>query len=152
MFPGCFHLLLLVHNRKHPGSTHAKFWTSSSFYKFSFRIFVVLDFEVVWPRRPQRPRKGVREFFQKLHFWNQCIPAKKMSYVLALRSKFFTKSLHRGGVGYVNRKMLELLLNAVKSLIFRLFLYVMHIEFSIVCGTCWVRNLLCQGRIFQKHE
>ena len=76
----------------------AKFWVSSSFYKFSFRIFVVLDFEVVWPRRPQRPRKGVREFFQKLHFWNQCIPAKKLSYVPASRLKFFTKSLHRGGV------------------------------------------------------
>ena len=25
----------------------AKFWISSSFYKFSFRIFVVLDFEVI---------------------------------------------------------------------------------------------------------
>ena len=76
----------------------AKFWISSSFYKFSFRIFVVLDFEVVWPRRLQRLQKGVWEFFQKLCFWNQCIPVKKMSYVPALRSKFFTKSLHRGGV------------------------------------------------------
>ena len=33
----------------------AKFWISSNFYKFSFRIFVVLGFEVIWPRRPQRP-------------------------------------------------------------------------------------------------
>jgi hypothetical protein len=66
----------------------AKFWISSSFNKFSFRIFVVLGFEVVWPRWPRRPRRGVREIFQKLHFWNQCIPTKKMSYVPSLRSTF----------------------------------------------------------------
>ena len=76
----------------------AKFWIWFSFCKFLFRIIIVIGFKVVWPRQPQWPRKGVREFFQKLHFWNQCIPVKKMSYIPASRSNFFTKSLHRGGV------------------------------------------------------
>ena len=66
----------------------AKFWISSSFNKFWFRIFVVLGFKVVWPQRPRRPQKGLREFFQKLHFWNQGIPTKKMRYVTASWSKF----------------------------------------------------------------
>ena len=66
----------------------AKFWISSSFNKFWFRIFVVLGFEVVWPQRPRRPQKGLSEFFQKLHFWNQCIKLRKMSYSSALWSKF----------------------------------------------------------------
>ena len=61
----------------------AKFWISSSFYKFSFRIFVILDFEVVWPRRPRRPQNGPSECFQKLHFLNQCIQRKKMRHVSA---------------------------------------------------------------------
>ena len=58
------------------------------FNGFSFRIFVILSFEVVWPQRPRRPQKGLREFFQKLHFWNQCVPTKKMRYVTASWSKF----------------------------------------------------------------
>ena len=58
----------------------AKFWISSSFYKFSFRIFVILDFEVVWPRRPRRPQKEPSEYFQPLHFWNQWVPLIKMHY------------------------------------------------------------------------
>ena len=61
----------------------AKFWISSSFYKFSFRIFVILDFEVVWPRRPRRPQNGPSECFQKLHFWNQGIKLRKMRHVSA---------------------------------------------------------------------
>ena len=61
----------------------AKFWISSSFYKFSFRIFVILDFEVVWPRRPRRPRNGPSERFQKLNFWNQCIPRKNIRHFSA---------------------------------------------------------------------
>ena len=73
----------------------AKFWISSIFNRFSFRIFVILSFEVIWPQWPRRPQKGLREFFQKLHFWNQCVPTKKMRYVTALWSKIFTKSLHR---------------------------------------------------------
>ena len=64
-------------------SAEAEFWISSSFYKFSFRIFGILDFEVVWPRRPPCPRNGPSECFQKLHFWNQCIPRKKMRHVSA---------------------------------------------------------------------
>ena len=47
------------------------------------------DFEkvekVVWPWRPQ---KGPRDFFQKFHFWNQCLPTKKMRYVTAFLLKF----------------------------------------------------------------
>ena len=66
----------------------AKIWISSIFNEFSFRIFTILSFEVVWPQRPRRPQKGLREFFQKLHFWNQCVPTKKMRYVTALWSKF----------------------------------------------------------------
>ena len=69
----------------------AKFWISSIFNGFSFRIFIILCFEDVWPQQPQRPRrpqKGLREFFQKLHFWNQDIPTKKMRYVTASWSKF----------------------------------------------------------------
>ena len=41
----------------------AKFWISSSFNKFSFRIFVVLDFEVVGPWRPQWPKKQLAKIF-----------------------------------------------------------------------------------------
>ena len=66
----------------------AKFWISSIFNEFSFRIFVVLSFKVVWPWRPRRPQKGLREFFQILHFWNQCVPTKKMRNVTAFWSKF----------------------------------------------------------------
>jgi hypothetical protein len=66
----------------------AKLLISSSSYKFSFRIFVVWGFKVVWPRQPQQPQKVLRDFFQKLHFWNQCIPRKKMRHVSAFLSKF----------------------------------------------------------------
>ena len=38
--------------------------------------------------QPWRHQKGFREFFQKLHFWNQCVPTKKMRYVTAFWSKF----------------------------------------------------------------
>ena len=31
-------------------------------------------------RQPQRPQKGLRDFFQKLHFLNQCIKLIKTSY------------------------------------------------------------------------
>ena len=34
-------------------------------------IFVVLSFEVVWPRQPRRAQKESSEYFQWLHFWNQ---------------------------------------------------------------------------------
>ena len=62
----------------------AKFWNSSS-----SQISVVLGFKVVWPWWPPRPHKGPREFFQKLHFRNQCIPTKKIWYVTALSEKFY---------------------------------------------------------------
>ena len=52
------------------------------------RVFIILSFEVIWPRRPRRPQKGPREFFQKLHFRNQCVPTKKMRYVTAFSWKF----------------------------------------------------------------
>ena len=66
----------------------AKIWISSIFDEFSFRIFTILSFEVVWPQRPRRPQKGPSEFFQKLHFWNQCVQTKKMRYVTTLSSTF----------------------------------------------------------------
>ena len=73
--------------RDHFRGREAKFWILSIFNGFSFRIFVILSFEVVWPQRTRRPQKGLREFFQKVHFWNQCVPTKKMRYVTALWSK-----------------------------------------------------------------
>ena len=73
----------------------AKFWISSSFYKFSLIIFVVLGFEVVWPWRPQRPQKGLREFFQKL---KSVRSNKKDEVCHSFLVKIFTKSLHWGGV------------------------------------------------------
>ena len=55
----------------------------SIFNKFSFRIFGVSSFKVVWPQRPRRPQKGPSEFFQ-----NQGVPTKKMRHVSALSEKF----------------------------------------------------------------
>ena len=64
---------------------------------FGFHLFLMsfhlefsffLGFEVIWPQQPRRPQKGLREFFQKLHFWNQCVPRKKMRCVTAFWSKF----------------------------------------------------------------
>ena len=49
------------------------------FYRFLFRIFVVLDFKVIWPQWPWQPQMGLRDFFQKLQFWNQCVPMKRWS-------------------------------------------------------------------------
>ena len=43
----------------------AKVWISSSFNRFLFRNFVVLDFKVVWPRQPQRPQKQHTQTFWK---------------------------------------------------------------------------------------
>ena len=60
----------------------------SIFNGFSFRIFVILSFEVIWPQRPRRPQKGASEFFQKLYFLNQCVQTKKMRYVTTSSSKF----------------------------------------------------------------
>ena len=51
----------------------AKFWISSIFDELSFRIFVVLSFELVLPRQPRRPQKEPREFFQKFYLQNQCV-------------------------------------------------------------------------------
>ena len=69
---------------------------------FGFHLFLisfhleVLSFEVIWPRRPR-----LREFFQKLQFWNQCIPTKKMRYIChSFLVKLFPKSFHRGGVNF----------------------------------------------------
>ena len=44
------------------------------------RIFVVLNFEVVWPRQPRLPRKEHSDYFQRLHFWNQFVSLIKMHY------------------------------------------------------------------------
>ena len=63
----------------------AKFWNSSNFHRFSLED---LSFEVVWHRRPRRPQKGPREFFQKLQFRNQWVPTKKMRFVTAFWSMF----------------------------------------------------------------
>ena len=59
---------------------------------FLNRIFVVLSFEVVWPRRPQCPRKELGEYFQWLHFWNQFVPLIKMHYRVRYSLTLISKS------------------------------------------------------------
>ena len=81
-------LLRSLRSRGHFWCPEANFWISSIFNGFSYRIFFILSFKVVWPQQPLRPQKGLREFFQKLHFWNQCVLTKKMRYVTASWSKF----------------------------------------------------------------
>ena len=41
-----------------------------------------------WPRRPRGSRKGLSEFFQKIHFLNQGKALRKMSYSLASDQTF----------------------------------------------------------------
>ena len=60
-------------------SRRPNFLILSVFNEFSFRIFVVLSFEVVWPQQPQ---KGL---FQKLHFWYQYVPTKMMRYIILVK-------------------------------------------------------------------
>ena len=60
--------------------TKAKFWISSIFNEFWFRTFVILGFEVVWPRWFRRPQKEPSECFQKLYFWNQWVLLIKMHF------------------------------------------------------------------------
>ena len=64
---------------------------------FHNRIFVVLSFEVVWPRRPRRPRKEPSEYFQQLHFWNQWVPLIKMHCRVCYLLDFDLK-IHSGQV------------------------------------------------------
>ena len=72
----------------------AKFWISSIFIEFSFRIFILFGFEVVWPWRPQ---KGLRDFFQKIH------SNEKDEVCHSFLVEIFTKSLPRGGVTSLGR-------------------------------------------------
>ena len=52
-------------------SPRPKFQNHLVFITFHNRIFVILSFEVVWPRRPRRPRKAtVKKYF----FWYFCNP------------------------------------------------------------------------------
>ena len=60
--------------------TKAKISKSFNFNTFYNRIFVILNFEVVWPQRPRRPWKEPSEYFQRLRFWNQFVPLIKMHY------------------------------------------------------------------------
>ena len=82
--------------------TEAKFWISSIFNEFWFRIFSVLSFEVVWPQRPRRPRKEPSECFQKLHFWNQWVPLIKMHYRVRYSLDFDLKIRSGQGWGTLN--------------------------------------------------
>ena len=55
----CTDFKSIIFEKIHPASSEeANFWISSSFCKLSFRIFVVLGFEVIWPRRPQTSEKS----------------------------------------------------------------------------------------------
>ena len=78
------------------------------FITFYNRIFVVLNFEVVWPRRPRRPRKEPSEYFQRLHFWNQFVPLIKMHYRVRYSLDFDLKS--RSGQGCATKNLKNLLL------------------------------------------
>ena len=57
-----------------------------------------MSFEVVWPRRPRRPRKELGEYFQRLHFWNQFVPLIKMHYRVRYSLDFDLKI--RSGQGW----------------------------------------------------
>ena len=81
-------------------SRRPNFLILSVFNEFSFRIFVVLSFEVVWPRWPRRPQKGPREFFFSKIKFSKSVPSNEKDEVChSFIVKIFTKSLHRGGVG-----------------------------------------------------
>ena len=64
------------------------------FITFHNKIFVVMSFEVVWPRRP---RKEPCEYFQRLHFSNQWVPLVKMHYRVRYSLDFDLK-IHSGQV------------------------------------------------------
>ena len=54
------------------------------YIKFPFTLPFVFGFNEIWTLigfQPWRPQKGLRELYQKLHFWNQCVPTKKMMSV-----------------------------------------------------------------------
>ena len=74
-----------------------KFQNHLVFITFHNIIFVVLSFEVVWPRRPRCPRKEPSEYFQWLHFWNQFVSLIKMHYRVRYSLDFDLK-IHSGQV------------------------------------------------------
>ena len=58
-----------------------------------------LENDLLMTSWPQWPRKWLSDFFQKLHFQNQCIPTKKMRYSSvpnrrACRFIIFEKKIH----------------------------------------------------------
>ena len=59
---------------------------------FHNRIFVVLSYEVVWPRRPRHPRKELGEYFQHYIFeisrfhWSKCTVECAIYSILILKS------------------------------------------------------------------
>jgi len=56
--------------------------------QFCGNIYCVTSSLWFVPTMSTLTQKGPREFFQKLHFRNQCVPTKKMRYVTALSEKF----------------------------------------------------------------
>ena len=80
-------------------SPRPKFQSHLVFYTFHNRIFVIVSFEVVWPRRPRRPQKEPSECFQRFHFWNQFVPLIKMHYRVRYSLDFDLKS--RSGQGCI---------------------------------------------------
>ena len=77
----------------------AKFWISFSFYMFSFRIFVILHFEVVWPWRTSASSEWAQWIFSKITFLKSVHSKEKDDACLSFLEEIFTKSVHRGGVG-----------------------------------------------------
>ena len=82
-------------------SPRPKFQNHLVLITFHNRIFVVLSFEVVWPRRPRRPQKEPSEYFQWLHFWNQWVPLIKRQCRVRYLLNFDLK-IHSGQVWCYN--------------------------------------------------
>ena len=119
-----------------------KFWISSSFYKFSFRIFIILDFEVFWPQRPQRPQNGLEDFFSKITFLKSVHSKEKDEACLGfllhklVSLKQFFSSFEPGPFEVETQKMIQICgFNSSKSLELTIFI--------ILCGqpqTKWLQG------------
>ena len=69
--------------QKQPRPPDVKISKSSSFYEFSFRIFIqnFHSFLLIhFKNYAKQSRKELGKYFQRLHFWNQWVPLIKMHY------------------------------------------------------------------------
>ena len=80
------------------GQTTSKPKTTKILNENSLEIDEIQNLASATSKIASWPQKGLSEFYITLHFWNQCVPTKKMRYVTAFLSKC---SLHRGGVAQI---------------------------------------------------